>query len=119
MRSGIFSPTLLLDATKNGTRPNLNFVSAFAMKIRNSNQRSHDASRQFQNLLHDARPGARRTFRISSHQRTPLRIPTPKLVLATRRAAGFDSGIGNRRTILGDADVLLVADGVLVERAEK
>ena len=44
-------------------------------------------------------------------------IPTPKLMLATRRAAGFDSGIGNQRTILGDAGVLLVADGVLVERA--
>jgi hypothetical protein len=37
-------------------------------------------------------------------------------MLATRRAADFDSGIGNQRAILGDAGVLLVADGVLVER---
>ena len=46
-------------------------------------------------------------------------IPTPKLMLATRRAAGFDfdSGIGNQRAILGDTSVLLVADSVLVERA--
>jgi hypothetical protein len=44
-------------------------------------------------------------------------IPTPKLMLGTMRAAGFDSGIGNQRTILGDAGVLPVADGVLVERA--
>jgi hypothetical protein len=34
-----------------------------------------------------------------------------------RRAAGFDSGIGNQRSILGDTIVLLVADSVLVERA--
>jgi hypothetical protein len=43
-------------------------------------------------------------------------IPSPKLMLAIRRAAGFDSRIGNQPTILGDAGVLLVADGVLVER---
>jgi hypothetical protein len=29
----------------------------------------------------------------------------------------FDSGVGNQRAVLGDAGVLLVADGVLVERA--
>ena len=37
--------------------------------------------------------------------------------LVLRRAAGFDSGVGNQRAILGDAGVLFVADGVLVERA--
>ncbi len=33
------------------------------------------------------------------------------------RAAGFDSGIGDQRAILGDTGILLVADSVLVERA--
>src|SRR5262249_44962860 len=37
--------------------------------------------------------------------------------LVLRRAAGFGSGVGNQRAIFGDASVLLVADGVLVERA--
>jgi hypothetical protein len=31
--------------------------------------------------------------------------------------AGFDSGVGNQRAVLGDAGVLLVTDGVLVKRA--
>ena len=42
-------------------------------------------------------------------------MPYNPLVLG--RAAGFDSGIGNQRAILGNTGVLLVADGVLVERA--
>jgi hypothetical protein len=37
--------------------------------------------------------------------------------LDLRRAAGFGSGIGNQRAFLGDAGVLLVANGVLVEDA--
>src|ERR1700751_4989413 len=37
--------------------------------------------------------------------------------LVLRRAASFDSRVGNQRALLGDAGVLLVADGVLVERA--
>ena len=37
--------------------------------------------------------------------------------LVLRRAAGFGSGVGNQRAVLGDAGLLLVADGVLVERA--
>src|ERR1700746_592359 len=37
--------------------------------------------------------------------------------LVLRRATGFHSGVGNQRAIFGDAGVLLVADGVLVERA--
>jgi hypothetical protein len=37
--------------------------------------------------------------------------------LVLRRAAGFGSGVGNQRAILGDAGVLIVADRVLVERA--
>src|ERR1700751_158247 len=37
--------------------------------------------------------------------------------LVLGRAAGFGSGVGNQRAVLGDAGVLLVADGVLVERA--
>jgi hypothetical protein len=37
--------------------------------------------------------------------------------LVLRRAAGFRSGVGNQRAILGDTGVLLVADSVLVERA--
>ena len=40
-------------------------------------------------------------------------------VILALRAAGFDSGIGNQRTILGDAGVLPVADGALVERARR
>ncbi len=38
-------------------------------------------------------------------------------LLVLRRTACFDSGVGNQSAILGDAGVLLVADGVLVERA--
>ena len=37
--------------------------------------------------------------------------------LVLRRAAGFDSGVCNQRAILGDVGALLVAHGVLVERA--
>src|SRR4029077_8876653 len=37
--------------------------------------------------------------------------------LVLGRAAGFGSGIGDQRAVLGDAGVLLVADGVLVVRA--
>jgi hypothetical protein len=44
-------------------------------------------------------------------------VGMPYNPLVLRRAAGFDSGIGNQRAVLGDASVLLVADSVLVERA--
>jgi hypothetical protein len=37
--------------------------------------------------------------------------------LVLRRATGFGSGVGYQRAILGNAGVLFVADGVLVERA--
>ena len=37
--------------------------------------------------------------------------------LILRRAPGFDAGVGNQCAIFGDAGVLLVAEGVLVERA--
>ena len=37
--------------------------------------------------------------------------------LVLGRAAGFYSGIGNQRAFFGDASLLLVADGVLVQLA--
>jgi hypothetical protein len=37
--------------------------------------------------------------------------------LVLGRAAGLDSGVGDESAVLGDAGVLLEADGVLVELA--
>ena len=39
--------------------------------------------------------------------------------LVLGRAAGLGAGVGDQRAVLGDARVLLVANGVLVERARR
>ena len=46
-----------------------------------------------------------------------LRVRMPDDALVLGRAAGLRPGVGNEGAVLGDARVLLVADGVLVEPA--
>ena len=46
-----------------------------------------------------------------------LRVRMLDHALVLGRAAGLDAGIGDQRAVLGDAGVLLEANGVLVERA--